>query len=127
MTWIPRERFLAVVERRLDWRTELRGTNAADRTIRRLRSGEQEFVSPSVADRILTKLDLGDWFHLPKDQGGLADIYEDGAQYGEPNNLAGLRPGNVQRKYATREERLAARRAAYRASYERRKERREAA
>lgn len=60
--------------------------------------------------------------HIPRDKGGLSDIYEDGAQYGSPRSHTKLPRPSV-RRYATHEERLAARRQTYRDSYRRRVER----
>jgi hypothetical protein len=110
--WIPADRFLAVVDRAGIENLGRRGTNL-QRHLHRLRSGEQRFISLDSADKILTRLDLADWFHIPKDQGGLADIYEDGLQYGSPGRPTNNRPPVPIRKYATHEERLAARRLRY--------------
>lgn len=106
--WIPADRLLAVLDK----------ADSADldeldaRTIRLLRNGEQGYVTLDRADRLLTALDLFHWFHLPKEQGGLADIYEDGVQYGAPNNRNNWKKSNP--KHATHEERLAAARERYR-------------
>ena len=116
--WIPAERFLSVVDSDPDLMRRVTGTSF-ERRIRYLRSGGQQFISFSVADRILTSLDLHWWWHIPADEGGLADIYEDGAQYGAPTQVARWKP-DPRRRYATEEERLEARRRSWRESKKRR-------
>ena len=125
--WIPADRFLTVIERSgVDVRAELGEVGA--RRINELRSGRQGYVSLDTADRLLTALGLNDWFRIRREDGGLADIYVDEIQYGEPNHLASrTKPRKTTRKYATEEERQAARRETFRAAYERRKARRRAA
>ena len=114
--WVPADRLLAVVYRNPDWRKELHP--AGERNIRRLRSGELEYLSLGCADNILVRLGLEDYWHVPQKYGGLADIYEDGAQYGKPDKSMKA-PGPFPRRYGSEEERRAARRAAYRRYRER--------
>lgn len=71
--WIPADRFLAVI----DTKSTLDLDELERRQINRLRSGEAKTVSLDYADRMLTRLDLIHWFHIPAEDGGLADIYED--------------------------------------------------
>ena len=124
--WIPGHRFVSVVERKPDYREELQGTEFVTRTIRRLKDGTQRFVSLNVADRILVKLDMVHWFQIPKDEGGLADIYVDGKQYGAPDRSHTRQQRPNQQKYETELERREARLQTYRNSYQRRKDRRAA-
>lgn len=115
--WIPADRLVAVIDRHPE---RVKHVNqAAQRRVRLLRSGVQEFVTLGSTDRLLAKLDLLDYWHIPKDEGGLADIYENGEQYGAPDNLAGVRSDRFPRKYATEAERVEARRATWRRRYAR--------
>lgn len=115
-TWIPAGRLLTVIERSDFNSAEL--TRADRRFISDLRNGRQKFVSLRRADNLLTKLHMGDWWHLPKEHGGLADIYEDGAHYGSPNySSRHLVP--APKKYATAAERHQARLETYRRYYRR--------
>jgi hypothetical protein len=123
--WIPADRFLSVADQQPDLARRVEGTGA-DRRIRELRSGRQQFVSLEVADRILTGLDLNHWFHMPAADGGLADIYVDGAQYGAPSNVP-VSANRTVTRYATDEERVEAKRRAWRESKRRSLQRREAA
>jgi len=108
--WIPADRFLHIIDA-----CRIENVDLGDAGIRRvfeLRSGAQAFIELGTADRLLTRLGLQHWFHRPKEQGGLADIYVDGVQYGKPDPASGVyvtRP--YPRRYATDEERLEARRA----------------
>lgn len=72
--WIPADRFLAVVDGSSHLTRDVLGEHA-ERKIRDLRNGRQEAISLEATDRIFTRLDLTDWFHLPKEIGGLADLY----------------------------------------------------
>lgn len=119
--WIPGDRLLAVLER-----ADIDMTESERKLCSDLRTGHQEFVSLERADRILSRLDLNHFWHIPKDAGGLADIYEEGAQYGEPNRVAPPAGGPWRGKYKTHEERLAARRETWRRKYQRDKQRRAA-
>lgn len=124
-TWIPAGRLLSILDRVANLEDELCETES--RFVRSLRQGHQAFVSLERADRLLTRLHLHHWFHVLKEDGGLADIYEGEADYGAPNRTGVARSNLLHnRKYATQAERLAARRATYRAYYERKKERRAA-
>ena len=121
MTWIPGHRLAGVMER-----AEVTLTEAERRLLGDLQTGRQQFVSLHRADRILTRLDLSDFWHLPETLGGLADIYEDGVTYGAPNYAsANLRP--AVRRYETETERVEARRDTWRRYYRRRRDREEAA
>jgi hypothetical protein len=115
--WIPVPRFLAVT----DHGTTV-DASISDR-LSELRNGGQEFIGLHTADRILTRLNLHHWFHIPADQGGLADIYEDNIQYGAPDRTHTQLPRPRSKRYATETERLEARRQTWRDSYARRKER----
>lgn len=111
--WIPADRFVETVDAHAKVYGGKDGS-AASRRLRELRSGRQQFVSLQTADRILTGLDLVHLFHVPREQGGLADIYEDGAQYGRPENhlaFIGARP-----RYDNEFDRLEARRRSWRES-----------
>lgn len=77
-----------------------------------LRNGRQEAISIDAADRVLTKLGLNDWFRIPKDQGGLLELYTEEEvftpSWAPPRRalLSAVRPGR--RKYLTEEARLEA-------------------
>lgn len=107
MIWIPAGRLLAILDkadpRELTWTEQ--------RFIRTLRDEGQEFVSLRRADNLLTRLDLDGWWHIPKDDGGLADIYEDGAQYGCPPFGSRLLLSEDERAQRIRDRRNAANRA----------------
>lgn len=117
MLWVPAARLVDVVDSHAKPYCGRHGTWAT-RRLCELRSGRQKFVSLDTADKILAELDLVHFWHIPKDRGGLADIYGDGEQYGMPaNHLAFVeqRP-----KYDTDEARLEARRKTWRESKRRR-------
>lgn len=116
--WIPADRLLHVVDRHPNPATALKG-KSCERLLRDLRAGYRAFVSLRAADSLLANLDLVHWWHVPADQGGLADIYEDGVQYGSPQQMR-VAPPPAPLKYATDEERRAARRQTYRRYYQRR-------
>jgi hypothetical protein len=120
--WIPAARLLAVVED-----ATIGDHHPQARALREVRAGRRAFVSLRVADGILCELNLDHFWHIPASDGGLADIYEDGAQYGSPLMLENLRPGSVARRYASPVERLEARRRSWRESKQRAAERRQAA
>lgn len=123
--WVPGHRLLEILDE-LHPRLLARLNQTAERRIRDLRAGRQQFVSYAAVERILMQLDL-EWLrHVPRESGGLADIYEDGKQYGAPDFLSVKQPRRGPRKYATEEERLAARRRTYHEAYLRRRERRAA-
>lgn len=107
--WIPADRLLSILDRVEELDGELDESEA--RFIFDLRHDRQQYVSLDRADKLLTRLHLHHWFHVLKENGGLADIYEDGVQYGKPDNTnKWVKPA----KYATHEERLAAARERYR-------------
>lgn len=81
--WIPGDRLLAIIDK--NGRPSLGKQSPVYRTLNRLRTGEQRFVSLDFADRCLIQLGLEDHWHYRREDGGLADIYEDGADYGNPN------------------------------------------
>lgn len=83
LLWIPADRLLHVLD--VNGVTNVDLSQAGIRRVFGLRNGEARFISLDAADRILTKVGLQHWFHRPKADGGLADIYEDGAQYGRPS------------------------------------------
>ena len=83
--WIPADRFLAVTDLTGDRACNHGKGSSIPRTLHRLRSGEQKFISLDAADKILIALGLERYWHVPQEDGGLADIYEDGKQYGFPN------------------------------------------
>lgn len=118
--WIPGDRFLAVVDR--NGPPHVGKQSVVGRRLSELRSGRQEYISLDTADRILCSLGLSDWWHMAKADGGLADIYEEGRQYGSPYDNC-VPPPPAPRKYHTPEERLAGSRRRWRESKQRRKER----
>lgn len=63
--WIPADRFLALLDEC--------GVTSAELDTSGVRS--REALSLEAADRMLTKVGLTEWMHLPKEQGGLADLY----------------------------------------------------
>jgi len=83
--WVPAERLAHIID------TACAKPHPESNTARKLydlRHGRQQFISYDVAERLLIELGL-EWLrHIPKDKGGLADIYEDGQQYGKPNHLS---------------------------------------
>lgn len=83
--WVPADRLAPILRlHRGPW-TMLRGNDRRRATA--ILSGEQVFLSLTVTDRILVALGLDEWFHYRREDGGLADIYEDGVQYGAPRGL----------------------------------------
>lgn len=113
--WIPADRFLEVIA---SARPAAKGT-ATHRRILELRAGRQDFIGLDTADKILVGLGIEHYWHLPREQGGLADIYEDGVDYGRPNNhLAFGKPRLI---YSDENERKAARRRSWRESKRRRR------
>lgn len=121
--WIPADRFVAIVEH-----AKPHPDSSMARKLFDLRHGRQDFISLEAADRILTDLDLHHLFHVSREDGGLADIYVDGIQYGSPDHNRRYPQGGSKfnRRYATEAERQEARRRTYREAYERRKLRRAA-
>lgn len=121
MIWVPADRILEILgahPRRVPMLHP-----AGMRRLSDLRSGRQEFISWTTAEAMLASMDL-EWLrHIPRDKGGLADIYEDGAQYGAPDYSHTQKARPTRRRYASEEERLEARRRTYRESYRRRRER----
>lgn len=119
--WIPAHRLLVVVDKDVD-----RGhrCEVLRRRLNDLRAGRQAFVSLDTADRILVGLGLEHYFHVREEDGGLADIYEDGAQYGRPGKGGGSRPRPYRRKYGSEVERVEARRRTWREAKARQRERR---
>ena len=100
--WIPAERFLALLDQCGVTNQTLGDTGV--RRVQELRSGRQEALSLEAADRILTDLDMADWFHLPKEMGGLADLYFEEERF-EPSwvpeakaRLASFRGGTALRR-----------------------------
>jgi hypothetical protein len=116
--WIPAGRLLEVVDRHPNPTRTLAGHNC-ERTLRAVRAGKQKFVSLRAADAIMIRLGMLEWWHIPKDEGGLADIYEDGAQYGRPHDVPRV-PGDGTVRYGSEEERVEARRKTWRESKRRR-------
>jgi hypothetical protein len=108
--WIPAERLLSVINLHPNPTRSLAGQNC-ERTFRAMRSGVRKFVSLRAADSILTRLDLLEWWHIPISEGGLADIYVDGMQYGRPDHIGGKNgPAHpYSSRYKTDEERQEAR------------------
>ena len=125
--WVPADRFVRLIDRHRPSLYQGKHGTATTRRMNELRSGRQRFVSLDVADRILTELDLTHLWHIPREDGGLADIYVDGNQYGAPERLRLVDGTRTNKKYATEAERMEARRRTYREAYLRRKERRAAA
>lgn len=80
--WIPVSRLQPILR---EWRgsDEFLGQNLA-RKIGAIRNSEQEYVSEELADELLSALDMNEWWQIPAEKGGLADIYLDGKQYGGP-------------------------------------------
>ena len=120
--WIPADRLLAVANNHPNPTAALQGQNC-ERTFRTVKAGARQFVSLRAADSILTRLDLNHYWHIPREQGGLADIYEDGAQYGAPDpGCACANPRSSQVRYGSDVERLDARRRSWREYKQRQKE-----
>lgn len=116
--WVPAERLAKMIDAHATPHCE---SNMA-RKMFDLRNGRQGYVSLDAADQMLTELDLHWLLYIPREKGGLADIYEDGIQYGGPDWSAASRPRPAQRKYATPEEKREARLATYRRYYQRKKQ-----
>jgi hypothetical protein len=87
--WVPVHRLLTVLEHNRTRSAEMKPATA--RKLSGLRAGEQQFMSLTAVDKILCDLGLTQWFHVSEEQGGLADIYEDGLQYGHPSDLRAYR------------------------------------
>ena len=83
--WIPAERFVALLDKHNVTPSQLGEVGA--KRVGELRRGAQEAISLDGADRILTRLGLAHWFHVPEDQGGFADIYEADDETYEPEWL----------------------------------------
>ena len=83
MLWVPAHRILEIVDstNRRPWHS-----GHVVRRLNELRNGRQQFVSIDTAFGILCELDLEYLLHIPQEDGGLADIYEDGKQYGGPGD-----------------------------------------
>lgn len=114
--WVPYERLQPIL-------AEYTGSYAAlsastQRRIYNIKTGRQKFVSLGVVDTVLIDMGLDEWLRYRKEDGGLADIYEDGEQYGAPHKFQ-IPPPVA--KYETEEERLAARRRSWRESGRRRR------
>jgi hypothetical protein len=112
MLWVPADRLLEVTAHHPNPTRALEG-RACERTYREVRNGRRQFVSLRAADGLLTALDLNHFWHIPKENGGLADIYVDGAQYGKPR-MASFTPRSTSVRYQTDEERIEARRRSWR-------------
>lgn len=82
--WVPVARLQPILAMHKGTKEHLSETVV--RRMHRIKSGRQEFVSLNVVDKMLLELDLDLWLRLPREQGGLADIYEDEQQYGNPNS-----------------------------------------
>lgn len=120
--WVPADRLLAVTSLHRNPSGALQGHNC-ERTYRAVKAGTRKFISLRAADSILTFLDLNHYWHLPQDQGGLADIYEDGKQYGQPDNTHKcVSPHPTTVRYQTNQEREEARRRTWREYKQRQKE-----
>jgi len=108
--WIPADRFVALLDKNQVKPSHL--GQAGAKRVNELRRGEQECLSLDAADRILTRVGLAHWFHVPEEQGGLADIYE--AEAYEPEWLAAKRAQleriSKRRTFKTPEERREANR-----------------
>lgn len=97
--WVPVERLQPIVARHKGTKECL--SFAVRRRLHAIEHAEQKYVRLDVVDAILYALDLDIWLRYRKEDGGLADIYMDGAQYGTPNRNA--RP--ERRKYESPAER----------------------
>ena len=116
--WIPADRFLEVIDKIGGPGYAGKGS-PTHRRILELRAGRQKFIGLDTADKILVGLGAEHYWHLPREHGGLADIYEDGADYGRPNNhLAFGKPRLV---HETEEKRVEARRRTWRESKRRKR------
>jgi hypothetical protein len=83
-----------------------------------MKVGRQQFVSLKVVDEMFTVLGLQHVLQIPKENGGLRDIYVDGVQYGAPDRSP-KKPVDTTVRYATEEERRAAKRRSWRESKQR--------
>ena len=108
--WFPAARISAILEG-----CDLAHHPNLTRRLYEMREGRQEYVSLRVVDELLLKLDLTHLLQLPLEQGGLADIYVDGKQYGAPDRKPKVKAVSVKR-YATEEARSEALRRNWRES-----------
>jgi len=105
--YIPVDRLAPIIDRWEGVRSRL--SESAQTRMQALKT--QRYMTLAAADKLLVELGLDDYWHYRKEDGGLADIYEDGAQYGRPST-----PPRPPLKYRTDEERLEAARRSHRES-----------
>ena len=109
--WVPVERLRPIFARYTDPVMCLR--SSTQRRLTAARNGEQKYVGLNTVDKMLIDMGLEHWLRVSKEDGGLADIYYDGAQYGRPENS----PPPPQKGYESQVERDDARRATKRRFY----------
>ena len=114
--WFPAERVVEAIGNS----AKLSAHPHLTRRFYEIREGRQRYVSLRVVDDILTRLGLTYLLQIPREEGGLADIYVDGKQYGQPDRT-GLR--NTGRRYETDDERREALRRNWRESKRRARDR----
>lgn len=80
--WVPTARLIPIIAL-----TDIRPSRMTPLTQRKvsiIKTGSQEFMGLYAVDNVLTELGLEHYLWKPQENGGLADIYEDGKQYGNP-------------------------------------------
>lgn len=115
--WFPSDRVVAAIGQPPKHHPSI------TRRLYEMREGRQKFVSLRVVDEILTQLGLQHLLQLPQEDGGLADIYVEGKQYGSPNRLPKVRQSQSKRVYGSDLERREALRRNWRESKRRARER----
>ncbi len=118
--WFPVDRVIAAVGNSPD----LRKYPGLERRFRKIRSGDIAFVSLRVVDDLLSKLSLTHLLQIPREDGGLGDIYVDGKQYGSPDRSV-KKPDALATtiRYTSEEARVEAKRRAWRESSQRARDR----
>lgn len=109
--WVPYERVQPILDEYKDSYAVL--SASTQRRIYNIKTGRQKYVSLSVVDTVLIDMGLDEWLRYRKEDGGLADIYEDGEQYGSPHGDRPRAPEPTAEEKREQEER---RRAQYRES-----------
>ena len=120
--WVPADRFLAAL-------TSYRPhhESAPYRLLSELRSGRKQFVKLETADAVFIDAGVEYLWHVEAVEGGFADIYEDGVQYGSPVRAVRVdpAPGSTLRRYADEASRYEALRRNWRESKRRARDRKQ--